>query len=183
MPAASPSRRSATPSPSPSPRPSPSPSPFPGAGPSRYRRQHGARIEPPRVDGTAFKQFWKARTRIDRLIADGAISGAEWTAAIAFRNSFETAFGSIVRSRLGDLGTGRAPPRRAASPAPGERQLAAAARLRDIRHRVGELAYDLLYLCLVEDLAWAEIGRRLQADPKTARAWTVAAVRRLAEIW
>jgi hypothetical protein len=101
------------------------------AGPTRRRRQHGP-VEPPKIDGTAFKPFWKARTRVDQLAAAGAISAAEWTAAIAYRATVETAFGSLARSRLGDLGTGRAPLRRAASPAPGEHQLAAVARLKRV---------------------------------------------------
>jgi hypothetical protein len=66
-----------------------------------WRRQHGP-VEPPKIDGTAFKPFWKARSRVDRLLADGAINAAEWAAAIDYRATVETAFGSLTRSRLAD---------------------------------------------------------------------------------
>jgi hypothetical protein len=122
------------------------------------------------------------RARVDRLLADGAISGAEWTAAIAYRGVYETAFGSLTHSKLADIGNGRTPLRRAASPAPGECQLAAVGCLKQVAAELGGVAYGLLELCIVEDLPWSAIGRRLRVAPKTARSWSVLAIKALAAI-
>jgi hypothetical protein len=64
----------------------------------------------------------------------------------------------------------------------GERQLAAVARLKQVAAELGGVAYGLLELAIVDELCWAAIGRRLQVDGKTARSWTVAAVKALAAV-
>ena len=44
---------------------------------------------------------------------------------------------------------------------------------------LGDVIIDLVELCTIEDLSWAALGRRLKVDPKTARAWTITALKAL----
>jgi hypothetical protein len=52
-------------------------------------------------------------------------------------------------------------------------------RLREIRRRLGAFACTLLYLSVVRDLSWAALGGHYRCDPKTARAWVIAAIKAL----
>jgi hypothetical protein len=40
----------------------------------------------------------------------------------------------------------------------------------------------MLYLSVVRDLSWAALGREYDRDPKTARAWVIAAIKALRTI-
>jgi hypothetical protein len=53
------------------------------------------------------------------------------------------------------------------------------ARLRQIRAVLGAWACTLLEAALVQDLSWAALGRHYRCDPKTARAWVIAAIKAL----
>ena len=48
------------------------------------------------------------------------------------------------------------------------------------RKRLGASAWGLLEACVIDDLSWNEIGRCLGVDHKTARAWTITAIKGLA---
>ena len=160
-----------------------SPSPSPGRPPPE-RYQHGAGIEPPRIDHLEFRQAWRARSRIDRVLAGGEIELEKWQAGIAYRDSFEVAFGSLLRARLPD-GTGRrALPRwSGATLTPGERQLAAVESLARVRGEIGAVAVTLVEMVAVEDLPGREIAARLGVRcHKTARAWAVLSLRALAQV-
>src|ERR1700726_4380554 len=78
------------------------------------------------------------------------------TARSAVKVSTEQVQRVVIRP-AGDAGWGSAygPLRRAASPAPGEHQLAAVARLKHVAAELGGVAYRLLELAIVEDLPWA----------------------------
>jgi hypothetical protein len=41
---------------------------------------------------------------------------------------------------------------------------------------LGAWACTLLEAALVQDLSWAALGRHYRCDPKTARAWVIAAI-------
>jgi hypothetical protein len=60
--------------------------------------------------------------------------------------------------------------------------LDASARLRQIRAVLGAWACALLEGALVRDLSWAALGRHYRCDPKTARAWVIAAIKALRTI-
>jgi hypothetical protein len=53
------------------------------------------------------------------------------------------------------------------------------ARMRQIRAVLGAWACTLLEAALVRDLSWAALGRQYRCDPKTARAWVIAAIKAL----
>ena len=57
--------------------------------------------------------------------------------------------------------------------------LDASARLRQIRAALGAWTCALLEAALVQDLSWAALGRHYRCDPKTARAWVIAAIKAL----
>jgi hypothetical protein len=57
--------------------------------------------------------------------------------------------------------------------------LDASGRLRQIRAVLGDCVCNLLEAALVQDLSWAALGRHYRCDPKTARAWVIAAIKAL----
>jgi hypothetical protein len=141
-----------------------------------FRRHHD--VTAPQVDSTAFRQGWRVVTRLDQLRADGAIDAATYDAAIAVRTDCEVAFG---RSRSTPL---MALPGGGGHIAKHDRQLArveAVGRLRRLAHRLGAFDATLIDQCVVLDLSWPEIGRRLGGiHHQTARAYAIQALRRLA---
>jgi hypothetical protein len=58
-------------------------------------------------------------------------------------------------------------------------ELDALARLREVRRVLGAWPCALLYLSVVRDQSWAALGRHYRCDPKTARAWVIAAIKAL----
>ncbi|HSR77581.1 MAG TPA: hypothetical protein VLN57_13430 [Xanthobacteraceae bacterium] len=144
--------------------------------PSAHYRQHHD-VEAPSVDGFSFRQAWRVQTRLDHLLADGAITLRQWHAAVAFREDLETAARSAWRAPVWlSVAAG-------ASSSRGETigiRLDALARLRHIANALGPFACALLEACIARDWSWAFLGRRLGVDPKTARAWTVTAIKALA---
>jgi len=48
-----------------------------------------------------------------------------------------------------------------------------------IRAVLGAWACTLLEAALVRDLSWAALGRQYDRDPKTVRAWAIAAINAL----
>jgi hypothetical protein len=110
------------------------------------------------------------------LLDRRAITLREWRAALEYRALWETAFGDLL-----------AAPQRAAHRSrghPTERytveRLDALRALRGARKRLVERAWGLLEACVIDDLSWSEIGRCLGVDHKTARAWTIIAIKELA---
>jgi hypothetical protein len=76
------------------------------SAPSALYRQHHD-VEAPRVDDRHFRPAWRVLTRFDGLLADPAITAAEWHAAADFRELVDRVRrGSLVRSS--SLGTLRA---------------------------------------------------------------------------
>jgi hypothetical protein len=144
--------------------------------PSIFYTQHLG-VEAPRLDGGAFRPYWTVRTRIDRLRADGAITEREWRAAVAFRSSLMIALRASWPPRRLDGGTGCGLPGRVL-----EVRLDALARLRRVRSTLGTFAAGLIEITLIDNESWADLGRRLGVDPKTARHWTVESLRALAMV-
>lgn len=66
--------------------------------------------------------------------------------------------------------------RRRGSEEPSPRRLAALERLAKLRGEFGEVVFSLAVMLVIEDACWAVIGRKFRVDPKTARAWCVAAI-------
>ena len=54
--------------------------------------------------------------------------------------------------------------------------------LRDDALHLDAVMYALLDASVVQNLSWAAIGRGFGVDPKTARAWSITAIRALAQI-
>jgi hypothetical protein len=52
-------------------------------------------------------------------------------------------------------------------------------RLREIHKALGAWACTLLHLSVVRDQSSAALGRQYRCDPKTARAWVIAAIKAL----
>jgi hypothetical protein len=144
--------------------------------PDAHFRQHHD-VEPPRVDERTFRPAWRVRSRLDQLLLTRAISPLEWRAGARYRLTFDTAFAGVLPgSRLVRTGSARV------ADASMTARLDALAWLRSHRMRLGTATRDLVEACVVEDLSWAELGRRLGVDPKTARNRTVSALGKLARI-
>jgi hypothetical protein len=151
----------------------------PGTSPTPEFLRHGP-VEPPQVDGTAFRPYWRRGDRLERLCRTGVITPAELRAATAFRALWERAHrGDTHAMQWGGVTLDRHCWGR--RPEPGERQLGALHRLRVIRHQLGAL-FILLEMAVVAEASWCEIGHRLGIDPKTARTWSCAAIAGLAAL-
>ena len=145
-----------------------------------YLRQHHA-LEAPEVSERAFRQAWRVRTRVDRLLVDKAISWAEWRCAVEYRALYECAFGSLTPASRPD-GTGRGGAYRAGL-RPSDRQLAALRQLQKLLRQLDRPTVQLLEAVIVEDVKWCVLGKRLGAHSCTARRWAVAAIKLLATAW
>ncbi|HEY2533942.1 MAG TPA: hypothetical protein VGJ20_39480 [Xanthobacteraceae bacterium] len=147
------------------------------AEPNAYFRQHHA-VEAPAIDALQFRPFWRVRSRLDQLLIDGAISVPEWRAGQVFRNLAERIISATWRSQWVD---------RVHVPATNfDRGLAARAdafkQLAAIHAAMGGFAVNLLEAHIVNDERWKDMGGRLGVHPRTARQWTIAAVRALATV-
>ena len=101
---------------------------------------------------------------------------AEWHAAADFRELVDQVLCRAL-TRSSAFGTVRAAGNSFRNWGPGD--LDASARLCQIRAVLGAWAYTLLEAALVRDLSWAALGRHYRCDPKTARAWVIAAIKAL----
>jgi hypothetical protein len=145
-----------------------SPSPF-------FRQHHG--LEPPTLDLGAWRPYWRVRTRLDRLLLDGAITPQEWSAAVRLRRIFEASYAAMLPIHRLD-----GKPHGGSSGPALARRADALARLEAVRAGLGSFALGLLEACLADDASWRYLGSRLGVDPKTARAWTIAAIHALATL-
>jgi hypothetical protein len=129
-------------------------------------------VEAPRIDDRHFRPAWRVITRLDGLLADKAITAAEWHAADDFRELVDQ-----VRSDPRHSGPSARPEIHFRNWVAGD--LDASARLHQIRAVLGDCVCNLLEAALVQDLSWAALGRHYRCDPKTARAWVIAAIKAL----
>ena len=146
--------------------------------PSHFYRQHH-RVAAPRIDERHFRPAWKITGRLDELLDRGEINAAEYHAALDFREMTELALGSgVARSLSG----GARAARYDASPTIDriDQRLDARAWLDAVTVQLGGVAVSLLTGFIAADLSWAMLARRFAIDPKTAKAWTLAALRCLA---
>jgi hypothetical protein len=135
-------------------------------------------IDPPDINGAAFRPWFRVRTRLDALHAACAIDDAEHASACAFREDWHRVAGSAGSSlALDGIGVGIPASDRAHAYAIAG--VAAAGRLRLIRARVGAAGFRLLELSLVDDTSWTAIGRAFGCTRDTARERTVQMIRRL----
>jgi hypothetical protein len=141
-----------------------------------FQRHHD--IEPPRIDGVAFRPGWRVRSRLDVLRASGMITAAEWLAASEFRNAWERAHMGASSTIAAQPGGGGADPHGRLIAG-----LGAMGRLRDAERAIGLTATALVHACAVADRPWAEMARAYQCDPHTVRAWTIRAIHALADAW
>lgn len=58
--------------------------------PSAFIRQHHE-LEAPRVDARQFRQNWRIRSPVDKLLAAKLITATEYRRALSFRRLYETA--------------------------------------------------------------------------------------------
>jgi hypothetical protein len=150
------------------------------SGPSAAYRQHHD-VEAPRVDARHFRPAWRVLTRLDGLLADKAITAAEWHAAADYRELCDRmSRAALIRSPIGRASMGTAGHHAFDMSLAGE--FDALARLREVRRALGAWACTLLEAALVRDLSWAALGRHYRCDPKTARVWVIAAIKALRTI-
>jgi hypothetical protein len=144
-------------------------------GPSSFYRQH-REIEEPQIDDAHFRPAWRIKTRLDALYTAGALAWSAWQAALRYRAAAELAASIAWPSPTPLRGAGGDTGERLAAQADAHRYLAR------VRARLGPANVALIEACIVEDLAWAALGRRYGCTAKTARRAVVAALRRLAAL-
>lgn len=158
-------------------RPAP-PLPPPTSAPTReYHRHHV--VEAPRIDDRHFHPAWRVLTRLDGLLADGAITTAEWHAAADFRDMAEFALGGAASH---SVLTGARTARSVASLTADRlvARLDARSWLDEVARVIGTVPCALIKAFVVDDMSWAAIGRCFGVDPKTARAWVITSIKALA---
>lgn len=141
-----------------------------------FRRHHD--VAAPRVDRRAFRQGWLVHTRLAQLRDDGSIDAATYDAAVSVRIDWEIAYGRGRSAPLMVLPGGGG-----GLTVEHDRQLRrtdAVGRLRSVANRLGAFDASLIDLCVLSDLSWPEIGRRIGVSHPTARSYTIKALRRLA---
>jgi hypothetical protein len=145
------------------------------AAPSLQFRQHHD-VTVPQVDSTAFRQGWRVATRLDGLLEAGRIDREQWDTAQEWARWCEL----IGLSHVQRWDVRQDAPCHP-SDLPMLRRVQAATKLRACVEALGGLRVRLLECCVVHDLSWSELGRRMRLDPKTATARTVEALIALAD--
>lgn len=146
-------------------------------GPSAFYRQH-REIEAPRIDDRHFRVHFRVVTKLDGLLADRLITGAEWHAAADFRELVELARADKSYSPLSATGGG------------GDRSLPAAlvaaldahARLAPIQAALGRPHFRLLVASVVDNATWIALGNLYRIDHRTARKRVADAIKALARL-
>jgi hypothetical protein len=153
------------------------------SGPTPELQRHH-QVMVPEISERRFHPAWRIKSRLDRLLADQLIAPKTWLAAVEYRRLHEIAHRGAVRSTIDLIGTGRRPQRSGQAPRPEytEGQLAAVRRLATIREALGAVAVGLIEACVVADMSWCALGRRLGIDHKTTKKWTVTALNGLVGI-
>jgi hypothetical protein len=118
------------------------------SGPSALYRQHHD-VEAPSVDERHFRPAWRVLTRLDGLLADKAITAAEWHAAADYRELWGVSHATLIGSSIGRASIGTAGHQAFDVSLAGE--LDALARLREVRRALGAWPCTLLYLSVVRD--------------------------------
>jgi hypothetical protein len=156
-------------------RPAASPLPPSNAPSAAYRQHHD--VEAPQVDTTQFRQGWRVHSRLTGLAESGRIDREQLEATVTWGNWAErvaTPGTSPWRIRVDGGGQGGG--------TFADRQIDAAARLRESTAALGISRITLLGACVVEDMSWRRLGQRLGVAGDTARERVVEAIQALA-LW
>jgi hypothetical protein len=112
------------------------------------------------------------------LLAAKLITSRQWRSALAFRAAYErTMKGAMQVGRWGAVYVD--PHCRQPRPERSEAELDDVGLVRGVEAALGGL-FPLLIWLTVDEFCWAELGRRLDVDRRTARRWSAAAVAGLA---
>jgi hypothetical protein len=150
--------------------------------PSAFYRQHRA-FEPPQVDDRHFRPAWRSKPPIDGLLRAKAITGREYYAACRFRGLSERAFGGLLHSRIcfvDNKGGGPKEPPLENLDEIRELRAIAAALARLGRKPDRPIVYELLDAVIVQEVSWTDLAAHHHIDPRTARSWTITAIKALA---
>jgi hypothetical protein len=145
--------------------------------PERARR---GQVEPPTIDDREFRPYWRSVAQIDKLLREKVITPREWRAAQRFRALFEIAHRGDLSAMAWDKTYLDDDCRRRSLASPDQHRLTALRHLDEMRAQFGAVAFTLVIMICVDNSCWSQIGRRFRIDPKTARSWTIAALRALA---
>jgi hypothetical protein len=147
---------------------------MPNAPLVEYRRHHD--VLAPRIDSREFRPGWRRKTRLMGLVETGKIGRDELEAGLQWRRWCETIGRQRTQAWIARINQ---------SPMPGipaHHELAAARSLQMASAAVGPLRTSLLLWCLVDDLSWCDIGRRLRVQRQTAVKRVIEALEALA-VW
>jgi hypothetical protein len=136
-------------------------------------------VHAPIIDRQHFRNGWRFRPRLEALLTRKLIEPREFAAACAFRDAWErAAAGSSTRSALASIGI--------PSSSGGDTPIGSlddARRIALVGQHLTRIEAVLVLGCVVLDVSWAELGRRLHVDETTVPRMTAPAVGRLAVLW
>jgi len=152
----------------------PLPPSLPTSKPTGERQRQAEAVTAPDMDGAAVRPWWRVESRLDSLFAGKLIDRPAFEAATALAHDVALVGGTPASptTRIGSVSGGWHDP----VPA----RLDAAKRLRTVRARIGDHAYNLVVAVAAEDLSWRALGRKLNCRDVTARRAAVEALTRLA---
>jgi len=145
----------------------------PANAPTCELAAHHEAILPPVINRRVRRPGWQIRTRLEGLLAIGAITPGGYEAAMALSDDWHCAAGgrgSLDLSRLPG-GGGRCEPIMS--------QLLAIARLRRATGRLGEGALWLIVQCAALDRPWSDTAAQLAITEAEVKAATAHAINRL----
>jgi hypothetical protein len=129
----------------------------------------------PSIDGRAHRPYWSQRTRLVRLLEEGAIDRDAFAAGVKLRGWCETLFRGVKTQSWDvpiDHGGGR-------PGAANDAELIGARRLQAVASNLGRDWFAVLQMTVIDDLPWARIGTALGLTPKTAKTRAITALQML----
>lgn len=142
----------------------------------QFLAHHAA--DAPAIDTETFRPAWRKHDHLRGLRDAEEITAYEYASALCFRQVAEHVIVAAWPPPLW-LGSGG---RRGGSHGAPLTRAGDVEMLGQVRAALGPFACGLLEACLIYDFTWDYLGARLGIDPRTARAWTILAIKGLARV-
>jgi len=133
------------------------------------------RVVAPSIDGRAYRPYWSQRTRLVRLLEEGAIDRHAFAAGVKLRGWCETLFRG-AKTQTWDVPIDHGGRLGAANDA----ELIGARRLQAVASNLERDWFAVLQMMVTHDRPWARICTALGLPPKTAKTHSITALQMLA---
>ena len=128
----------------------------------------------PSIYGRAYRPYWSQRTRLVRLLEEGAIDRHAFAAGVKLRGWCETLFRG-AKTQTWDVPIDHGGRLGAAN----DGEFIGARRLQAVASNLGREWFAVLQMTVIDDLPWARIGTALGLTSKTAKTCAIIALQML----